>query len=202
LLSEYGIEKENPLIVLHPGTSSSDSTVLQHLLGRARLLLKKRLPIDRKRWPIKYYAELANLLYKEWGVRVIITGSQHELKLAREILGRLSIKPVNLCGKMTINQLVALYKICNLVVCSDTGPLHLAAAVGTPVVGLYGGYSNPAHTGPWMEEYRFKIIRSNLKCGPCKFVKRKKICWRANCIREIKPREVFAAIKELISKHA
>lgn len=198
LLFEYNIGKETPLIALHPGTSSSDSPVLQNLLGRVRLLLKKRLPVDRKRWPLKYYADLVNLLHGELGIKVIITGSKYESRLAQQISIYSDLKPVNLCGKTTINQLAALYKTCCLVVCSDTGPLHLAAAVGTPVVGLYG-YTEPAHTRPWMEESRFKIVSSNLECSPCKFSKRKKICWRANCIRKIRPREVFEAIKELIS---
>ena len=198
LFNDYAITSDGPLIVIHPGTSSSNCTIFQNLFGRIRLLSKRRLPVDRKRWPTKYYAQLVGLLHEEMNVRVIITGSKYEAALAQQISKQSNSRIIDLCGKTTIRQLAALYKRCNVLVCSDTGPIHLAAAVNTPVVGLYGGYTDPAHTRPWMEESRVKIIQSDFECAPCKNTKRKKICWRANCIRQIRPETVFRTIKELI----
>ena len=198
LIHKFDIRNERPVIILHPGTSNSNITLLESLIGRIMFLLKGRLPVDRKGWPLEYYRELGGLLKRFCNAQIIITGCDSESRLSKRILKYACFDSIDLCGKTTIGQLAALYKVCSLVIASDTGPLHLAAAVGTPVIGLYGGYSDINHTRPWTEESKYKVMGSNFNCSPCRFDKRRKICLRAECMREIKPQEVLNMAKELI----
>ncbi|MBP7215903.1 MAG: hypothetical protein KBA46_01320 [Candidatus Omnitrophica bacterium] len=105
-----------------------------------------------------------------------------------------------MCGKTSIKLLGAIYARCRVVVGSDTGPIHLAAAVGTFVVGLYG-FADWRHTYPWAEPGRVKIMQSTLECSPCQITGRKNLCLRAACMESIFPETVFDEINYFISHH-
>jgi heptosyltransferase-1 len=99
---------------------------------------------------------------------------------------------VNLGGRTTLRELACLYRQASLVVTTDSGPMHIAAAVGTPVVALFGP-TDPDRTGPYGPGHR--VIRSGLSCMPCF----RKQCDTVRCMREIGVGEVFAAVQEMLA---
>ena len=110
-----------------------------------------------------------------------------------EILSRMIVPAVNLAGMTTLRELACLYELADIVVSTDSGPMHLSAAVGTPTVALFGP-TDPSRTGPYGEGHA--IIRAGLPCSPC-FLK---ACETRKCMREITVDAVFDAVKGLLSK--
>jgi heptosyltransferase-1 len=107
-----------------------------------------------KEWPEQRSAELAGRISRELGMRVLITGSGSEAKRAdrmTELNGCGHV--VSLAGRLTLGQALCLYRRACLLVTCDSGPMHAAAALGTPVVALFGP-THPEHTGPWGDGHR------------------------------------------------
>lgn len=101
-----------------------------------------------KMWPAERFGELANRLHAETGVRCFITGAPADQPLAERVLSAINgPHVVNLTGRTNLNQLAALLRRATLFVGGDTGPMHIAQAVGTPTLALFGP-TNPAILGP------------------------------------------------------
>ncbi len=116
-----------------------------------------------KRWPPDRWIELGRRL-KQRGSRVLIFGSFAESRECKEIERNIGTTAVSLAGGMDLRQSAALIAHCRAFVTNDTGVMHLAAAVGTPVVALFGS-TNPSWTGPWGG--RHAVLRSHEPCSPC-----------------------------------
>ena len=120
------------------------------------------------RWPTKlwepqFFAALAERLERE-GIRVVFTGAESD-KPAIDEIGRFMTRPLRrLDGKTSLTTLAAVYRRAQVVVTTDSGPMHLAAAVGTPVVALFGPTA-PWRTGPYGSNH--VVIRADLSCSPC-----------------------------------
>lgn len=120
------------------------------------------------RWPTKlwepqFFAGLAERLERE-GIRVVFTGGESD-KAAIDEIGRFMTRPLRrLDGRTSLTTLAALYRRAQVVVTTDSGPMHLAAAVGTPVVALFGPTA-PWRTGPYGPNH--VVIRADLSCSPC-----------------------------------
>ncbi|MBI3324785.1 MAG: lipopolysaccharide heptosyltransferase II [Candidatus Omnitrophica bacterium] len=114
-LAHQGVPAREPLIALHP--SASD-------------------PV--KRWPADRFARLGDRLAASHGVRIIIVNGPDDVTLGREMAGSMASQPVDASGQFSLGTLAALFARCRVVVSNDSGPVHLAAAVGTPVVSLFG----------------------------------------------------------------
>jgi len=97
-----------------------------------------------KRWPIERFAELAGKISERFGLSIVATGSQGE----REYIEAIGKRVINLAGKTSVCELVPLMKRASLVVSNDTGPGHIAAALGVPVVMIFGP-TNPARVCPY-----------------------------------------------------
>ncbi len=108
---------------------------------------------DWRDWSSEGYAAVADYLAGQRGMTVVLTGgpSRREKNVADTILSLCQEKPVNLVGNTSIPELVAVLDMARLVIAPDTGPAHIANAVGTPVIGLYAS-TNPERAGP----YRFR----------------------------------------------
>jgi heptosyltransferase-3 len=119
-----------------------------------------------KAWTVAGYAELIDRLDAR-GLRVVMTTGPdpREMALAAEIRTRCRVPPVDLAGKLTLKELGALIARARLSVCVDSVPMHLAAAVGTPVVALFGP-SNEREWGPWRVPHR--IVSADFSCRPCR----------------------------------
>lgn len=123
-LGEQGIKRRDLLIALNPGA------------GR-----------ENKRWPIDHMRALAERLGAEPGVRLVLLWGPDEIHMARQIRDGLSVKAI-LAPPTDLDELASLLRRCRLMIANDTGPLHLAAALGTPCLGLYGPTS-PERNGPY-----------------------------------------------------
>lgn len=150
-----------------------------------------------KAWTVAGYAELIDRL-AERGQRVIMTTGPdpRETVLAAEISARCHATPVDLAGKLTLKELGALIARARLSVCVDSVPMHLAAALGTPVVALFGP-SNEREWGPWRVPHR--IVSADFSCRPCrldgcgggKF---------AECLGAVTVDDVLAAVDTLLPR--
>jgi heptosyltransferase I len=108
-----------------------------------------------RNWRVDWYAEVADYAATRYGAQVLLTGGNTAIEesYGREIAALASrAKPTNLIGKTTLKQLVATLQRASVVLCPDSGPAHMATAVGTPVVGLYAT-SNRHRTGPYFSQH-------------------------------------------------
>lgn len=107
-----------------------------------------------RNWRADWYAEVADYAAQRYGAHVLLTGggTPIEQSYGRDIAARTSTKPTNLIGKTSLKQLLALLERASVVLCPDSGPAHMATAVGTPVVGLYAT-SNRHRTGPYFSQH-------------------------------------------------
>jgi heptosyltransferase I len=169
----------------------------QSLLRKNNLEDKKFIAInpvalwDTKLWNDAKFAHLADLINNELLMKVVFTGSEKEL--LENITSRMTSASINLGGATTLLDLAYIYKKAQIVITTDSGPMHLAAAVETPVVALFGP-TDPARTGPYGFDHA--IIRTEIACSPC-FLKK---CSTKKCMEDISIGQVFAAVKELLRR--
>ena len=144
---------------------------------------------ETKLWEDEKFAELCDHIRQELGIGIILTGS--DAGPLERIRGQMKTEAVNLGGRTTLRELACLYSQATLLVTTDSGPMHLAAAMGTPVVALFGP-TNPARTGPYGPGHR--VIRRALSCAPCL----RKRCDNPRCMTEISVKEVFDELKKVL----
>jgi heptosyltransferase II len=151
-----------------------------------------------KRWPAERFVSAAVELAKKTNCRWLIFGGTTDVPLAETIAAQIrsatgdAKSALNLAGKTTLGELAAAIKLCKVVLTNDTGPMHLAYAVGTPLAVIFGSTS-PELTGPWPAAPA-KIIRAGAPCSPC-FRRQCPIDLR--CLTSIAPQTVVAAVLEL-----
>jgi len=138
-----------------------------------------------KRWPARNFGELASLL----PVGTIIVGSRSDAPLAEEVAEASKGRAVSVAGKTNLNGLIEIVRGARYMVCNDTGPMHIAAALGVHVFALFGP-TNPAETGPYGPAHT--IITADAPCSPCY----RRSCKTAECMDRIKVREVVAVIEK------
>jgi ADP-heptose:LPS heptosyltransferase len=153
-----------------------------------------------KAWPYAGWSQVGSLLAAELGARVVLTGVRGERSLAQGIAAAIrapaGLEPIVAAGDTDVATLIALVARTDLFLSIDTGPMHLAAALGIPTVGLFGP-TNPRHHGPWGEPGRSVVLRTGIACSPCaKPVRR--ACPVNACLTELSPRRVFEAGRDLL----
>ena len=146
---------------------------------------------ETKLWDNKKFAELGDRLVKDYGAEIIFTGSKDDLSLIEDIISRMHSKAVNLAGKTTLKMLAAVFEQADLVISTDTGPMHVAAATGTPVVAIFGPTA-PWRTGPFGSMHQ--VVRAELECSPC--FKRK--CDSMECMQKISVDQVLSAVPAVL----
>ncbi len=142
LLEEMGLGGRRYLVGLNPGAA----------FGPA------------KRWLPERYAALADRLVAGLGAEVLIFGSLAERGLAEEIAGAMKHTPVILAGATGLREWMALLSQCRLVVTNDSGPMHVGAALGLPVIAIFGSTDERA-TGPVSR--RARVVKQPVACSPC-----------------------------------
>ncbi|MGD9034653.1 MAG: lipopolysaccharide heptosyltransferase I [Desulfobacteraceae bacterium] len=145
-----------------------------------------------KLWQPERFAALADRMQRELGCGIIFTGSGQDRAEIDEIMERMHEKSTNLAGDTTLKELAYLYSKCQLLVTTDTGPMHIAAAMDCPVVALFGPTA-PWRTGPYGKGHT--VIRDEIECSPC-FNKK---CDHVSCMRNITVDKVFEKVKEQIN---
>ncbi len=142
LLAEAGIGPDDFLLGINPGAT----------YGAA------------KRWYPERFAMVAQSLAANWQARIVITGGPGEAAIAREIEDGLAGGCLNLAGKTSVRELMALIKRCNFFITNDSGPMHIAAAFGVPLVAIFGS-TDHLTTAPFSAQA--KIVRQETDCAPC-----------------------------------
>ena len=145
---------------------------------------------ETKLWEDQKFAELGDRLRAELGIGIVLTGG--EAGPLERIRGRMRTEAVNLGGRTTLRELACLYREAALLVTTDSGPMHVAAAMGTPVVALFGP-TDPVRTGPCGPGH--SVIRRALPCAPCL----RKRCDNPRCMTEISVDEVFETVRERVA---
>ena len=145
LQREVGARCQRALIVLHPEAG--------------------RRGEPRRRWPLERYVQLADALVARYDAQIVLTGAPDEVEVSQQIAATTKQPPVMLAGKTRINQLAALFSQADLVISGNCGPMHLAAATGTPVIALHGP-TNSAQWGPWATNATV-LHAQGFSCSPC-----------------------------------
>ncbi len=157
-----------------------------------------------KRWPVGQFIAAAREIQTQAHCCWVILGSGHDAALVQQIVAGLEPSParteprtrpdpavINLAGATSLRELCAVLKASRLLLTNDTGPMHVAAALGTPVVALFGSTS-PELTGPGLPgDPRHQILRIRVPCAPC-FLRRCPIDFR--CLARLEVAEVVSAV--------
>lgn len=167
LLSEEGLTESVPFALIHP-TARWES----------------------KKWEPTRFAELADWVVREKKLSVVFVGSKGEREEVDSILQQMKQTAINMAGKTTLPELAQFIRQAQFFICNDSGPMHLAAAVGTPVVALFGP-TDPRKIGPYGAGHT--VIRKEIGCGGCS----RNRCVRGNeCMKAISVDEVVRAIEK------
>ena len=174
LLQTRGVRFERPLVALCPGSTNSRA----------------------KRWPAERFAAVADLLIEENGAGVLLVGAREEREVSDEVASKMRNGPVVLTGETRLEESAAVLSLCDLLVTNDTGPAHVAAAVGCPVVVIFGP-TDPLTTRPFADNA--EVVRRPPDCAPC-MLRDCPIDHR--CMTAITPEEVFARAAQVLARRA
>lgn len=166
LLSSFGLDHNEPVVALLPGAEYGPA----------------------KQWPARHFADLAAGLARA-GARSIVLGSPKEQALGEAIVSASGGAAVNLCGRTSLPDAVDLIGACRAAVSNDSGLMHVAAAVGVPVVALYGS-SSSERTPPLTAQA--VVMTRALACRPC--FERRCPYGHTACLSHIRPDTVLAAV--------
>jgi heptosyltransferase-2 len=169
LLETNGVARSKPTIALGVGSTNSRA----------------------KRWPADSFARLNNLLQTKLGSNVVLVGAKDEIEVSTEVFAKSEKKPIILTGKTNLAEAAAVLSEVDLLVSNDMGLAHIAPAVGTKTLVIFGP-TNEKTTRPVGSE----IIRKTVECAPC-MLRDCPIDHR--CMTRISPDEVFAKAKEILS---
>jgi len=142
ILNRHNIREEDLIVGINPGAAYGPA----------------------KRWYPERFAEVARRLYEEYGGKVIIFGGKSDGEISKQIVETGNVPVLNLAGRTTIRELMALISQCKLFITNDSGPMHIAAALSVPVVAIFGS-TDPGRTSPIGEGH--VIIKKDIECSPC-----------------------------------
>lgn len=152
-----------------------------------------------RRWSAEGFARVADALAERHGARIVLVGTPADG--VSQVASLMRTEAVNLEGKTTLGQLAAILKGCDLFIGADSGVMHLAAAVGTPLVAIFGP-SNHRAWGPWPRDGRHLILRADLPCSPCSYVGysvgQREGCQAMICMKAITAETVLTAAESLL----
>jgi lipopolysaccharide heptosyltransferase II len=170
LLGSVGVDRDESWFVVHPGATAAS-----------------------RRYPPELFAEAIRQVVAQTGASVLITGDASEVELATRVSASVNGRARVLAGALSLGELAALIAEAPVLLTNNTGPAHIAAAVGTAVVDLYA-LTNPQHT-PWMVPSR--VLSHDVPCRNCF----RSVCPEQHhqCLRGVRPDEVAAAVCELLA---
>jgi len=173
-LARFSLSLDRPVLALCPGAEFGES----------------------KRWPAAHFAEVAERKIRE-GWQVWLFGSKNDHPVGQDIVQRLipglREEVVNLAGETSLAEAIDLLSCADAVVSNDSGLMHVSAALGRPLVAVYGSTS-PAFTPPLSD--RVETVRLGLECSPC--FDRTCRFGHNNCMRELLPEQVVEALERLV----
>jgi lipopolysaccharide heptosyltransferase II len=179
ILGQSGIKENDPVVALAPGAGASwgQNAGLKH-------------------WPALRYAQVADKIVQDYGAAVIIVGDSSETPIAEVIVSAMKHKAIDLTGKFTLGELIAVMKDVRLLITNDGGPLHIAAASGVKTVSIFGPVDDVVY-GPYPASGAHIVLKSSIACRPCyKNFKIDPCEHNKECINSISVDEVFEAVKK------
>ncbi|CAN0164276.1 unnamed protein product, partial [Phaeothamnion confervicola] len=158
----------------------------------------KGLQMETARWPTAAFASWARAVHDQLGATLIFTGTPADQDIVDSIVSQAALtRAVNLCGQTNLPTLAALAQRCDVFVCPDSGPMHVAAAAGARVVGIYALEEDfPKRWAPYCDNYR--VIRP--QPTGCRSGCIKATCPDFRCYFQVRPDQVVAAVSELYEK--
>lgn len=178
ILEHVGISADTRLIACHVSSNNGQS----------------------KRWPLPYWATLIDRLLSDEQVTVVFTGAPEDQAFIEAIAARMQRSAINLAGKTSLAQLAGLLQRADLLITGDSGPMHIAAAVGTQLIAIHGP-TDPALSGPVSP--RATILKDTIWCSPCYKAKGAPADCRfftTQCMKNIPPEQVFATIQTIFQQ--
>lgn len=151
----------------------------------------------RKQWPPHRFANLANQISEKFKAKIMLFGDINEIALCNQVASLVKEMPLITCGKTTLSRFAALLKRCDLVICNDGGPLHIAVSQGTKNISIFGPV-NPLVYGPYPRSENNLVIKKDLVCQPCYEKFKLKECRHMDCLTTIEVKEVMAAIDNFL----
>jgi len=145
LLSKHNIQDKDLLIAIHPHSSN-----------------------PAKCWPKERFVTLVKELTLRFSARVVVIGGTEEIASSTELVSLIGHQAINLAGELSLKQLAAFFKRCALLISNDSGPIHIAAAMNTPVVAIFGRNIKgvgPKRWRPWGEKH--VVLHKDPGCNPC-----------------------------------
>ncbi|MES2887191.1 MAG: lipopolysaccharide heptosyltransferase II [Pseudomonadota bacterium] len=172
-LSRAGLDLERPMVVVHPGARASS-----------------------RRYPPERFGIAARMVAERTGHAIVFTGEVCEHEWIEAARAEMGLPSVSLAGELTLSDMVALVSQARVLLSNNSGPVHIAAAVQTPVVVLYA-LTNPQHT-PW--QVRSVVLNHDVPCRNCL----KSVCPQGHhaCLREVAPEQVCEAVLSLLGPAA
>jgi ADP-heptose:LPS heptosyltransferase len=168
-----GPPNHRPLVVIHPGS---------------------KLPT--RRWMPDRFAAVADAVIEQFGAEVVITGTEGEAGVADAVVSSMRHRAASLAGRTTLGSLAAIVERASLFITNDTGTAHLAVALRTPSVVLFG----PGDVGRWgpLDREQHRVIQVPTACSPCEHA----ICpIDHRCLRAIEPAQVLPEVSRLLAGH-
>jgi heptosyltransferase-2/heptosyltransferase-3 len=175
-LHERSIKEDTPVVAIHPGSGTWV-----------------------KQWDEEKWAIMADTLADQLDAKIVFTGGDHEAAMAQNIAARMHHSVCVAAGDTDLGSLAALFERARIVLGADSGPMHLAVAVGTPTVTLFGA-ADPLEFGSWGDPNKHRMLYSDIGCRPCRILD-----WGADdpafhpCVREISVARALDAVHRALS---
>ncbi len=175
-LADWDIPRDRGIICIHPGSGAPS-----------------------KIWQVEKWASVADTVASEFDAAIVFSGSSSETALIGEVAAKMKADAYIIAGATTVGQLAALYQRSLAVLGSDSGAMHVAAAVDSPTVTLFGP-ADPVEFAPWGDPLRHKIVTSNIACQPCRILD-----WRDDdpayhpCVDDISISQILEGTRQVLS---
>jgi ADP-heptose:LPS heptosyltransferase len=171
-LARHNVDPSRPLVVIHPGCTMQART-----------------------YPWEMYAEAADHLVDQLGATVVLTGAKDEIDLVELIRGRMQRQALSAAGALSFPAFGALIEAADVTITNNTGPMHIAAALKTPVVALFALTNPPEQWGPWRVPHR--LLNHEVSCRICY----SRVCpYEHECLRLVTPQMVADATVSLLAE--
>lgn len=149
-----------------------------------------------KRWMPERFAGVADRLAERYGARIVVFGGPGEERYADKIAGAMRKgDAMNLSGRLSLTESAYVFSRMRLMITNDSGPMHIAAAAGTPLVCIFGA-DDPNRTRPWAPAEQYTVVRASLDCQPCF----KEDCDDVKCLTGIGEEDVYLAACEMLER--
>ncbi len=187
--------KQLRYVVTPDAATGAAAMLAEHGIGGDERFVALQLGASRaiRQWPERSFAALGRTL-ADAGLRVVIIGGGGDRPLGDRVAGEIGPAAINGCGKTGVAELGAVLSRASALVTGDTGPMHMAAAVGTPVVGLFFGPASPFDTGPYAADQ--VVLHTGAPCAPCDH---NVTCLEPFCRDELAPDAVAALVTARIA---